>query len=70
MQNVIQQGAATATGGVVLEGNDGILVEGKIVTSIGQMASFPQCKQGQGPIVPDGPRTMWWLVDAHLAATE
>lgn len=58
MQNVIQKGAATTTGGVVLEGNDGILVEGKIFTSIGQMASCPQCKQGQGPIVPDGPRTI------------
>lgn len=70
MQNVIQKGTATTTGGIVLEGNDGILVEGKIVTSIGQMASCPQCKQGQGPIVSDGPRTMWWLVGAHLAATE
>lgn len=29
MQNVIQKGAATATGGVVLEGNAGILVGGK-----------------------------------------
>ncbi|MEH8265061.1 PAAR domain-containing protein [Aeromonas veronii] len=58
MQNVIQKGAPTTTGGVVLEGNDGILVEGKIFTSIGQMASCPQCKQGQGPIVPNGPRTI------------
>jgi len=50
-------GSRTSTGGVVIEGNDNIRVNGLIASSVGQKATCPACKEGIGPIVAVGERT-------------
>lgn len=50
-------GSKTSTGGVVIEGNDNILFNGLIASSVGQKATCPACKKGVGPIVAVGERT-------------
>ncbi len=58
-------GSKTSTGGVVIEGNNGIMVNGLIASSVGHQAT---CKWGRkgcrgiGVIVAVGPR------DAYLPA--
>ncbi len=41
-----------------MEGNPGILFNGLVASSVGHKASCPKCKQGIGPIVAVGPRTV------------
>lgn len=41
-----------------MEGNPGILSNGLVASSVGHKASCPKCKQGIGPIVAVGPRTV------------
>ena len=56
--NSIGIGSRTSTGGTVMEGNPGILSNGLVASSVGHKASCPKCKQGIGPIVAVGPRTV------------
>lgn len=59
-------GSRTSTGGVVIEGNDGIVFDGLIASSVGQKATCPACKKGIGEIVAIGSRTVY--LPAGLAA--
>ena len=52
-------GSKTSTGGVVIEGNPGILFDGLVASSIGHKATCPACKKGIGEIVAVGPRTLY-----------
>ncbi len=52
-------GSKTSTGGVVIEGNDGVLFDGLIASSIGHKATCPACKKGVGEIVAVGERTIY-----------
>ncbi len=56
--NTIGVGSRTSTGGTVVEGNEGILFNGLVASSIGHKATCPKCKKGVGPIVAVGPRTV------------
>ena len=56
--NTIGIGSRTSTGGTVIEGNQGILFNGLVASSIGHQATCPKCKKGIGPIVAVGPRTV------------
>ncbi|WP_244268056.1 PAAR domain-containing protein [Stutzerimonas nitrititolerans] len=38
-------GSKTSTGGVVIEGNPGILFDGLVASSIGHKATCPACKK-------------------------
>ncbi|WP_080710630.1 PAAR domain-containing protein [Pseudomonas chlororaphis] len=58
-QKLASKGGPTSTGGVILEGNDGIYIEGRIISSVGQLASCPVCAAGKGPIVAVGERTVY-----------
>lgn len=49
-------GSKTSTGGVVVEGNDGIIFDGKVASSVGHKATCPECKKGEGVIVAVGHR--------------
>lgn len=51
-------GSKTSTGGVVIEGNPGLVFDGLVASSIGHKATCPACKKGIGPIVAVGPRTV------------
>lgn len=51
-------GSKTSTGGAVLEGNEGLVFDGLVASSVGHKASCPKCKKGIGPIVAVGPRTV------------
>ena len=51
-------GSKTSTGGVVIEGNEGIMFDGIVASSVGHQATCPRCKKGIGPIVAVGPRTV------------
>ncbi|WP_460108655.1 PAAR domain-containing protein [Pseudomonas sp. S3_H04] len=57
-RKLASKGGPTSTGGVVLEGNENLNIEGKIIASIGQLASCPICGPGKGPIVAVGERTL------------
>ncbi len=57
-RKLASKGGPTSTGGVILEGNENLRIEGKIIASIGQLASCPACSAGQGPIVAVGERTL------------
>lgn len=59
-------GSQTSTGGVVIEGNDGVLFDGLVASSIGHKATCPACKKGVGEIVAVGARTV--TLPAGLAA--
>lgn len=59
-------GSQTSTGGVVIEGNDGVQFDGLVASSIGHKATCPACKKGVGAIVAVGPRTV--TLPAGLAA--
>jgi type VI secretion system secreted protein VgrG len=50
-------GSETSTGGVVIEGNAGLLFDGLVASSIGHKATCPACKKGVGGIVAVGART-------------
>lgn len=50
-------GSRTSTGGIVIEGNQGITLDGLTASSIGHKATCPACKKGIGKIVAAGPRT-------------
>jgi len=56
--NTIGIGSRTSTGGTVVEGNQGILFNGLVASSVGHQATCPKCKKGIGPIVAVGPRTV------------
>ncbi|UST89666.1 PAAR domain-containing protein [Pseudomonas siliginis] len=62
------KGGPTSTGGVILEGNENLNIEGRIIASIGQLASCPVCGPGKGPIVAVGERTL--ILPAGPAALE
>jgi hypothetical protein len=49
-------GSKTSTGGVVIEGNANIIINGLVASSVGHRATCPACKKGIGPIVAVGPR--------------
>ncbi len=49
-------GSKTSTGGVVIEGNDGIMFNGVVASSIGHKATCPSCKKGIGEIIAVGNR--------------
>lgn len=51
-------GSRTSTGGVVIEGNNGVLFDGLIASSVGHKATCPACKKGFGDIVAIGSRTV------------
>ncbi|HDZ58304.1 MAG TPA: PAAR domain-containing protein [Pseudomonas xinjiangensis] len=51
-------GSKTSTGGVVIEGNDGLLFDGLVASSVGHKATCPACKKGIGEIVAVGGRTV------------
>ena len=57
-RKLASKGGPTSTGGVILEGNENLNIEGKIIASIGQLASCPVCGPGKGPIVAVGERTL------------
>ena len=38
-------GSKTSTGGVVIEGNPGILFDGLVASSVGHKATCPKCKK-------------------------
>lgn len=57
-RKLASKGGPTSTGGVILEGNENLKIEGKIIASIGQIASCPVCGPGKGPIVAVGERTL------------
>lgn len=59
-------GSKTSTGGVVVEGNAGLLFDGLVASSVGHQATCPACKKGIGPIVAVGPRSL--MLPAGLAA--
>ena len=59
-------GSQTSTGGVVIEGNNGVLFDGLVASSIGHKATCPACKKGVGEIVAVGTRTV--TLPAGLAA--
>lgn len=42
----------------MLEGNPGVVFDGLVASSVGHQATCPRCKQGVGPIVAVGPRTI------------
>ncbi|MCX2544089.1 PAAR domain-containing protein [Pseudomonas sp. COW5] len=67
-RKLASKGGPTSTGGVILEGNENLRIEGKIIASIGQFASCPACSAGQGPIVAVGERTL--ILPAGPAALE
>jgi len=67
-RKLASKGGPTSTGGVVLEGNENLNIEGRIIASIGQLASCPACGAGKGPIVPIGERTL--ILPAGPAALE
>ena len=56
--NTIGIGSRTSTGGTVIEGNQGVLFNGLVASSVGHQATCPKCKKGIGPIVAVGPRTV------------
>lgn len=51
-------GSRTSTGGVVIEGNSGVIFDGLVASSVGHKASCPSCKKGEGEIVAVGIRTV------------
>lgn len=51
-------GSATSTGGVVIEGNAGLVFDGLVASSVGHKATCPACKKGVGEIVAVGGRTV------------
>jgi uncharacterized Zn-binding protein involved in type VI secretion len=59
-------GSKTSTGGVVIEGNANIIINGLVASSVGHRATCPACKKGIGPIVAVGPRNE--TLPAGLAA--
>lgn len=67
-RKLASKGGPTSTGGVILEGNENLRIEGEIIASIGQLASCPACSVGQGPIVAVGERTL--ILPAGPAALE
>ncbi|MGP6461400.1 PAAR domain-containing protein [Pseudomonas parakoreensis] len=67
-RKLASKGGPTSTGGVILEGNEHLRIEGEIIASIGQLASCPACSAGQGPIVAVGERTL--ILPAGPAALE
>lgn len=67
-RKLASKGGPTSTGGVILEGNENLRIEGEIIASIGQLASCPACSAGQGPIVAVGERTL--ILPAGPAALE
>ena len=52
-------GSKTSTGGEVVEGNPGLMFNGREATSVGQKATCPKCKKGWGYIVAVGPRDVY-----------
>ncbi|MGN5518004.1 PAAR domain-containing protein [Halopseudomonas sp. Lyrl_26] len=56
--NTIGIGSRTSTGGTVIDGNQGVLFNGLVASSVGHQATCPKCKKGIGPIVAVGPRTV------------
>lgn len=58
-RKLASKGSPTSTGGVVLEGNEHLYIDGQIISSVGQLASCPVCPIGQGPIVAVGERTLY-----------
>jgi uncharacterized Zn-binding protein involved in type VI secretion len=69
----VNKGTPTSTGGVVLEGHESVLVEGKPATSIYQVAGCnsgrPECK-GVGMIVPASGMNDIYLPDGNQACVE
>lgn len=51
-------GSKTSTGGAVIEGNQGLVFDGLVASSVGHKATCPACKKGIGPIVAVGGRTV------------
>ncbi|WP_022964381.1 PAAR domain-containing protein [Halopseudomonas pelagia] len=51
-------GSKTSTGGVVIEGNQGLMFDGLVASSVGHKATCPACKKGIGAIVAVGSRTI------------
>ncbi len=49
-------GSKTSTGGVVIEGNQGIMFNGVVASSVGHKATCPSCKKGIGEIIAVGDR--------------
>lgn len=73
MSKVIRKGDTTTTGGAVLEGNEGVLIEGALVASIGHRASCPRCPQGGGLILALHERTLklpagWAALEGDIVA--
>lgn len=57
IRKVIAQGSPTSTGGKVLQGNVGIIIDDAVnAASVGHMTSCPVCQKGQGAIVALGSR--------------
>jgi len=52
-------GSKTSTGGVVIEGNDDLLFDGLVASSVGHKATCPACKKGIGEIVAVGDRSVY-----------
>lgn len=52
-------GSKTSTGGVVIEGNEGLLFDGLVASSVGHKATCPACKKGAGEIIAVGSRTVY-----------
>ena len=51
-------GSKTSTGGAVIEGNQGLMFDGLVASSVGHKATCPVCKEGIGEIVAVGNRTI------------
>lgn len=51
-------GSKTSTGGEVIEGNQGVVFDGLVASSVGHKATCPACKKGIGEIVAVGGRTV------------
>lgn len=51
-------GSKTSTGGTVIEGNQGLVFDGLVASSVGHKATCPACKEGIGEIVAVGGRTV------------
>lgn len=51
-------GSKTSTGGEVIEGNQGLVFDGLVASSVGHKATCPACNQGIGEIVAVGGRTV------------
>ncbi|MFT6465257.1 PAAR domain-containing protein [Pseudomonas sp. NyZ704] len=59
-------GSKTSTGGEVIEGNEGVVFDDLVASSVGHKATCPACKKGIGEIIAVGGRTV--QLPAGLAA--